>query len=1046
MYDSWFSRGEFEFTVDEVMALLRQDQENSGQQRLALVLPGGGVKAAYQSRLLDQIYAMKWLANPSRDQPAAAEQKERNEQGEQEKFPPLQVDTVAGTSGGAMVGAFAARSKAGRSLQSLWLSDKGEVTTSAADIFPLLGILRFTGVYAVLAVVQLMLVLYFWFRRDSADKIGSYEPAPKRITALVALLIIAGPAVIRFSLAPIEMAAGGPVVPSTYVPVVEAFVFGAIVCLSHFVLTCCVRVKRDGPGQESKPAAHGGRIDCWAAFFKNLPRDVSHLLGFRRGTGSGDVPVRSRAVRRAHRLGGLLMLAGIALAAVAAASRSAAVQLTTLGPFHVYLHSALTAAGLLLSASAVVLLAAAGNVSEMVGCLDYAKAMAVVVGVVGATFVVIGLAAHRGAATLLEIAPQFWAWTGLASLVCIALLCVLAKFLPRTALGKWVFERLWYLSRHMSFLGRTTTPLGSMLILNGVALVLWAVWVTPALYDNASALAFFRHRLQTDLGGETKHVTFDANLVVTGSSLEPTRVGETVLGPGDQYFCFDGITKGCPRQARSLRWHNVTGAVGVDDVLNPVFASGSPFPVLPDHAVQIASFSGRLVDGGYVHNTPLQAAALTGARQVLIVNSSPREKQASAERAGGLSRLAKNIARLLPFMFDESQSSDRDLTPSLTVASLSPICDQQPFPFLADFRPRVVKRMVACATSDLEGRKRIGRVESWGHPRQYSRIAAPAPAWEGFFDSQWKRDVEKALAKKLNDVETGNTRSPALDAAFDVDDTLIKNDAGEAFLRELILRRQYAYASPAFWALFRDEKTKRDLKAAAAAHPCQGASFDDVGAWSDACRDYFDEFWGYYQALVERDPADAYQWTAQLIVGLRASEVDHFAADVWDQETKRPLRPVTITSPHFPTASIQLGLRLFEPMRKLVATLRERHWNVWLVSASLDPVVKQIAARVGVAEGHVLGVHLASDSDGRFTATVERFPFQDGKVAALTAVGALEGKESMAFAAGDSAGDVPMLKRARVALMIDHGKIEPKQIQGPGALWQPQFRLGVEGK
>ena len=1027
-YDKWFSGEEFDFTVDEIMALLRQDQENSGQQRLALVLPGGGVKAAYQSRLLDQIYGEGWLANPPRDQRTAPG-----------KSPPLQVETISGTSGGAMVGAFAARSKADRKLESLWL-ENGKVKTSAADIFPLLGILRFAGFYAVMAVLQLMLILYFWFRRDNSERIGSYEPAPKRITFLLACLIIAGPALIRISLTPIELDSGGAVVQGSYVPVVEAILFGVIVCVAHFVVTCCVRVPGDRRGERNGEAEEALTIESWFSFFKGLRIDVVRIISFRKEASEGKAPRPSRAALRGRRLARGCILAGITLAVWAAAGRAGGTGLVPLGPFRVYPHSALAATGLLVTALGAALFAATGRVSVLKGRFEYAMAIGLVVGLVAAAFVVVALADRLGVATLLEIAPQFWIWIVLSSLASIVLLLAVTKVLPGSCSGRWLSKRFLYLSRRMSFLGRTMTPLGSLLIINGVALLLWALWVTPALYDDANALAFFRRRLEADVGPGTTNVSFDANLVVTGSSLEPTRVGNTVLGPGDQYFCFDGLTKGCPRHARSLRWHNITASdakVTVDDVLSPVFASGSPFPVLPDHGVQIPPFSGRLVDGGYVHNTPLQAAALAGARQILIVNSSPREREATSERPGGVSRLAKNIARLLPFMFNESQSTDRDLTPSLTVASLSPLCDEQPFPFLADFRPAVVRRMVDCATSDLGERRRIGRVESWGRPRRYSHIAAAPPSWEGFSKSGWEADVERELTKTLERVEKENTR-PALDAAFDMDDTTIKNDFGEAFLRELILQRRYAYTSDEFWALFGEGKTRRELRGAANANPCLGASFDDVGLWSEACRDYFDEFWGYYQKLAGENAADAYKWTAKLVVGLSVDDVDSFAAEVWAKEKGRPLGRATIRSLHYPAASIDVGLRLFEPMKNLITTLKDHHWNVWLVSASLDQVVKQVAREVGVAPGHVLGARVASDLDGRFTTKIERFPWGEGKVSALTAVGALDGNEPIAFAAGDSLGDVPMLKRAGVSLIVDHGKIPLHEL--PTALHQPQFR------
>src|SRR4029077_14019091 len=51
-----------------------------------------------------------------------------------------------------------------------------------------------------------------------------------------------------------------------------------------------------------------------------------------------------------------------------------------------------------------------------------------------------------------------------------------------------------------------------------------------------------------------------------------------------------------------------------------VFASGSPYPVFPAHAVK--GEKDRLVDGGYANNVPIDAAQSVGADEVLIVESS----------------------------------------------------------------------------------------------------------------------------------------------------------------------------------------------------------------------------------------------------------------------------------------------------------------------------------------------------------------------------------------------------------------------------------------
>jgi phosphoserine phosphatase len=590
-------------------------------------------------------------------------------------------------------------------------------------------------------------------------------------------------------------------------------------------------------------------------------------------------------------------------------------------------------------------------------------------------------------------------------------LVALQLLLRKTGVGQWMIESSSYLAKQQAFLGRRMTPLGSLLIIHGAALLLWAVFVTPALYDNANAVSFFRDRLRNDLNGADE-VKFAANLVVTGSSLESVKSGANRMTPGDQYFCFDGAT-GCPKQLRSPRWHNVSAnaKVDVDRVLGPVFASGSPFPVLPDYRVDLGSvFSGRLVDGGFVHNTPLQAVAWTDARQALIVHSSPRENEGDPpeDRDKVSSRLAQNVARLLPFMFEQSQGVDRDVASALTIASLAPVCDskQEAFPFLADFRPRVVKRMVGCATDDLLHDRRIGRIDSWGRPRRYRHVSAAKPAWSELPTEGWAPDTYKRLTETLGALDS---RLPALDAAFDMDNTAIRNDFGEALLREMIIKQAFAKESPAFWSLFPGAAANQLRQLLQDAGSCSQLDIGDAREWPESCRDYFAFFWKQYQDRHARDPRDAYVWAAQLLVGRKPADVDSFAERVWDSEERRAVGTVSVASAQYGQADIATGLRRHRQIAQLIWLLKARGWNVWLVSASSEYPVKVLARKIGIGADHAIGIRTRI-RDGSITAeVVEPVPYREGKVEALKEVGAVGGDGYFGFAAGDSDGDLQML-------------------------------------
>jgi predicted acylesterase/phospholipase RssA len=146
-----------------------------------------------------------------------------------------------------------------------------------------------------------------------------------------------------------------------------------------------------------------------------------------------------------------------------------------------------------------------------------------------------------------------------------------------------------------------------------------------------------------------------------------------------------------------------------------VFASGSPFPFFSPHkVVSNPNEKGELlVDGGYVHNVPLEAAHELGARQVLLLNSSPDEIPKTNTSSFELGQLSRNLPRLLPFLLDHSQVADLLIREEMCIVSLAPAPDKN-WPSLFDFRRRTVNKLLQTAKTDAE--KRIGRIVTCGPP------------------------------------------------------------------------------------------------------------------------------------------------------------------------------------------------------------------------------------------------------------------------------------------------------------------------------------------
>ncbi len=199
-----------------------------------------------------------------------------------------------------------------------------------------------------------------------------------------------------------------------------------------------------------------------------------------------------------------------------------------------------------------------------------------------------------------------------------------------------------------------------------------------------------------------------------------------------------------------------------------VFSSGSPFPIFPPHygfynknikksktidcskskmeKVKISSEIEKkcehewLVDGGFAHNIPIEAARDLGVKQALVINSSPPDPIKGDCRGKDQMLFLKKISfikdnngkdspvncfwgelirsspRILPFLFEKSQGVDQAAQGDMMIAELAPRTENLDWPYLWDFRKVQVKYLQEQATKHLQLNARIGRILHWGLP------------------------------------------------------------------------------------------------------------------------------------------------------------------------------------------------------------------------------------------------------------------------------------------------------------------------------------------
>ncbi|AUX41839.1 hypothetical protein SOCE26_032640 [Sorangium cellulosum] len=241
----------------------------------------------------------------------------------------------------------------------------------------------------------------------------------------------------------------------------------------------------------------------------------------------------------------------------------------------------------------------------------------------------------------------------------------------------------------------------------------------------------------------------------------------------------------------------------------------------------------------------------------------------------------------------------------------------------------------------------------------------------------WYGDNRQRLDALIDDL---GALSPAYDpdkkpvSVFDWDNTVIKNDVGDATLFWMLLHDKVLQPPDGNWALTSPYLT--DAAVAALGEACGAAA--DPGeplptSTSAACADeilsvYVDHettggdaaFSGYNHRTIE----PAYAWFAQLGAGHAPDEIAAFAAAAIQENLAAEEGAVQTVGTR---QGLTAWLRIYEPIRDLIDTMQKNGFDVWVVSASPQSVVEPFAARVNIAADRVIGIRQVATDNGTLT-------------------------------------------------------------------------------
>lgn len=292
-------------------------------------------------------------------------------------------------------------------------------------------------------------------------------------------------------------------------------------------------------------------------------------------------------------------------------------------------------------------------------------------------------------------------------------------------------------------------------------------------------------------------------------------------------------------------------------------------------------------------------------------------------------------------------------------------------------------------------------------------------------------------------------------AIFDWDNTVIKNDIGDATVFYMLRTGAVLQPPDRNWRLtssFLTADAAQALSGACDGIAAPGERLPTHQAIGETCATEIVTVYTTAQTTGKkaafagwnyRRMEPAYAWAAQLLAGYGAEE----ARRMGERALQAALvRQQGATQTIGVAKGLTAWLRFYPQMRDLIAVLKARGFDVWVVSASPQQIVEAAASHVGIQADRVIGIRLL-ERDGKLTASIagcgdvadganELITYIEGKrcwinkvIFGVSGGAAMQRQMDLAkrqvFAAGDSDTDVSFLQDATgLRLVLNRNKKE----------------------
>ncbi|MFE0641813.1 haloacid dehalogenase-like hydrolase [Streptomyces sp. NPDC058877] len=319
---------------------------------------------------------------------------------------------------------------------------------------------------------------------------------------------------------------------------------------------------------------------------------------------------------------------------------------------------------------------------------------------------------------------------------------------------------------------------------------------------------------------------------------------------------------------------------------------------------------------------------------------------------------------------------------------------------------------------------------------------------EGWYGDN-KARLDELIAARC--AEAATHRGPKGDkpvAVFDWDNTVIKNDVGDATFYWLLRNDRIRPPRHGDWSTTSRYLTPEAADALGAACPTGGRTLPT--ATDLRCADELLSVYGSgsttdgktaFAGHDHRRMEPQYAWLAQLLRGWTARDVRSFAAAARAENLAAPRG----TTQRVGSRQVTGWIRYYDQQRDVIRALQGAGFDVWIVSASPEPVVEVWARGVGIDPSHALGIRNTTEH-GRLTGHLKgcgtvrdgedtMITYIDGKrcwinqevfgVRGVAAERVQPAGRRPVFAAGDSDTDVSFLRDATgLRLVLNRNKNE----------------------